>query len=164
MTLPPARTRYLCLLVLSICCSTAFAHPARAQSGIGLQTCEDLKIIKKQHGVLTVETAACLIPRKTFRPKGTQRNVHIPATFPAVPTGAKITFLATETDADGEDAVGARTAANTAAGQGKVSICKEIDDDWKCGGQSDRWAANAPSNVLFGTPPDGLMNTSNAGE
>ncbi len=32
---------------------------------------------------------------------------------------------------------------------GKVSICKEIDDDWKCVGQSNEWAANSPFNVLF---------------
>lgn len=203
MTLPTAHTRYLCLLVLSICCSTAFALSARAQTGITLQTCEDLKITKKQSGALTVETAACLNPTKTLRPKGTLRNVHILTTFPAVPTGAKITFLVTENDADGEDVqyvdywaspqhttayaqltinkpgkyfvrmvntldrsqvwattdfnvgedtVGARAAGNTAAGQGKVAICKEIDDDWKCVGQSDRWAANAPFNVLFENP------------
>lgn len=203
MTLPPVRTRYLFLLVLSICCSTAFARPARAQSAIGLQTCEDLKITQKQYGPQPVETAACVNPTKTFRPKGTLRNVHILSTFPAVPTGAKITFLITETDADGadvqyvdywasphhttayaqltinkpgkyfvrmvntldrsqvwattdfavgEDTVGARAAGNTAAGQGKVSICKEIDDDWKCVGQSDRWAADAPFNVLFENP------------
>ena len=97
------RSRRPALLVLSLCCSTAFAHAARAQTGIGLQTCEDLKITKKQYGSLPVETAACLNPAKTFRPKGTLRNVHILATFPAVPTGAKITFLVTETDADGED-------------------------------------------------------------
>ena len=31
----------------------------------------------------------------------------------------------------------------------KVSICKEIDDDWKCVGQSNEWKANSPFNVLF---------------
>lgn len=45
-------------------------------------------------------------------------------------------------------------AQNTAPGnkpaqQAKVSICKEIDDDWKCVGQSNEWAANAPFNILF---------------
>jgi hypothetical protein len=39
----------------------------------------------------------------------------------------------------GEDTVGARAAGNTAAGQGKVSICKEVDDDWKWVGQSNQW-------------------------
>lgn len=31
----------------------------------------------------------------------------------------------------------------------KVSICKEIDDDWKCVGESKEWKANTPFNVLF---------------
>lgn len=199
----PLRTRYLALLVLSICCSMGLARPARAQSKIELQTCDDLKITKKQYGALVVEIAACVNPTKTFQPKGALRNVHILSTFPAVPTGAKITFLVTETDADGEDVqyvdywasphhttayaqltinkpgkyfvrmvntldrsqvwttadfiigedtVGPRSAGNTAAGQGKVSVCKEIDDDWKCVGQSSQWAANAPFNVLFENP------------
>jgi hypothetical protein len=197
------QTRCPGLLVLSFCCSMVFAHSAQAQAKIELQTCEDLKIAKKQYGALVVETAACVNPTKTFRPKGTLRNVHILATFPAVPTGAGITFLVTETDADGEhvqyvdytatphhttayaqltvnkpgryfvrmanyfdksqvwatsefavgeDTVGARAAGNTAAGQGKVSVCKEIDDDWKCVGQSNQWAANTPFNVLFENP------------
>ena len=199
----PLRTRHLALLVLSICCSMGLALSARAQPKIELQTCEDLKITKKQYGAQVVETAACVGPTKTFRPKGTLRNVHILATFPAVPTGAGITFLVTETDADGEhvqyvdytatphhttayaqltinkpgryfvrmanyfdksqvwatadfavgeDTVGARAAGNTAAGQGKVSVCKEVDDDWKCVGQSSQWAADTPFNVLFENP------------
>ena len=45
-----------------------------------------------------------------------------------------------------------KAAGNTPAGQGKVSICKEIDDDWKCVGQSNEWAANSPFNVLFENP------------
>ncbi|MFL6254959.1 MAG: hypothetical protein ACJ74T_08040 [Pyrinomonadaceae bacterium] len=196
-------TRYLALLVLSICCSMGLAHSAQAQSKIELQTCADLKITKRQYGALVVETATCVDPTKTFQPKGTLRNVNIVATFPAVPTGARITFLVTETDADGEDvqyvdytaspqhttayaqltinkpgkyfvrmanyfdkskvwatagftvgedAVGARAAGNMAAGQGKVTICKEVDDDWKCVGQSSQWAANTPFNVLFENP------------
>lgn len=43
-------------------------------------------------------------------------------------------------------------AQDTAAGNapsGKVSICKEIDDDWKCVGQATEWAADTPFNVLF---------------
>lgn len=181
----------------------SFAYSAQAQSKIDLQTCEDLKITKKQYGVLVVETATCVNPTKTFQPKGTLRNVNIVSTFPDVPTGARITFLVTENDANGadvqyvdytasphhttayaqltinkpgkyfvrmandfdksqvwatadfavgEDTVGARAAGNTAAGQGKVSICKEIDDDWKCVGQSNQWAANTPFNVLFENP------------
>lgn len=201
--LSPRQTRHPGLLVLSICCSLLFAYSAQAQSKIELRTCEDLKITKKQYGALVVETAACISPTKTFQPKGTLRNVHIVATFPAVPTGAGITFLVTENDANGEhvqyvdytasphhttayaqltinkpgkyfvrmanyfdksqvwatadfavgeDTVGARAAGNTAAGQGKVSVCKEIDDDWKCVGQSNQWAANTPFNILFENP------------
>ena len=52
----------------------------------------------------------------------------------------------------GEDKVGPRAAGNTAAGQGWVSICKEIDDNWKCVGQSNQWAANSSFNVLFENP------------
>jgi hypothetical protein len=203
MMLLPRQIHYLGLLVLSICCSMSFAYSAQAQSKIDLQTCEDLKITKKQYGVLVVETATCVNPTKTFQPKGTLRNVNIVSTFPDVPTGARITFLVTENDANGadvqyvdytasphhttayaqltinkpgkyfvrmandfdksqvwatadfavgEDTVGARAAGNTAAGQGKVSICKEIDDDWKCVGQSNQWAANTPFNVLFENP------------
>ena len=203
MNRSPLHTRYLALLVLSVCCSMGFALSARAQPKIELQTCEELKITKKQYGALVVETGTCVSPTKTFRPKGTLRNVNILATFPAVPTGAGITFLVTETDADGEhvqyvdytasqhhttayaqltvnkpgkyfvrmanyfdksqvwatadftvgeDTVGARAAGNTAAGQGKVSVCKEVDDDWKCVGQSSQWAANTPFNILFENP------------
>ena len=42
-----------------------------------------------------------------------------------------------------------KTAGDAPAVQGKVSICKEIDDDWKCVGQSNQWAADSPFNVLF---------------
>jgi hypothetical protein len=203
LMLSPRRASYPGLLVLSICCSLLFACSAQAQPKIELRTCEDLKITKKQYGASVVETATCVSPTKTFQPKGTLRNVHILATFPAVPTGAGITFLVTETDADGEhvqyvdytasphhttayaqltinkpgkyfvrmanyfdksqvwatadfavgeDTVGARAAGNTAAGQGKVGVCKEIDDDWKCVGQSNQWAANTPFNILFENP------------
>jgi hypothetical protein len=40
-----------------------------------------------------------------------------------------------------------KTAGN--APTARVSICKEIDDDWKCVGQSNEWAADKPFNVLF---------------
>lgn len=57
----------------------------------------------------------------------------------------------------GEDTVGPRAAGNTAAGQGKVSICTEIDDNWKCVGASNQWAPNQPFNVLFENPtPSGV--------
>ena len=201
--LSPGQTRHAGLLMLSICCSLLFAYSAQAQSTIELQTCGDLKITKKQYGALVVETATCVSPTTAFQPKGTLRNVHIVATFPAVPTGAGITFLVTENDANGEhvqyvdytasphhttayaqltinkpgkyfvrmanyfdksqvwatadfvvgeDTVGPRAAGNTAAGQGKVSVCREIDDDWKCVGQSNQWAANTPFNILFENP------------
>ena len=52
----------------------------------------------------------------------------------------------------GADTVGPRAAGNTASGGGKVSICKEIDDNWKCVGESNQWAANVPFNVLFENP------------
>lgn len=199
----PKQTRRLMLLALSVCCSVLFASEARAQFKIELQTCEDLKITEKQYGASVVETAACVNPTKAFSPKGTLRNVNILATFPAVPTGAGITFLITKDNADGEfvqyvdytasknhttayarltintpgkyfvrmanyydktqvwattgfsvgeDTVGARAAGNTAAGQGKVSICKEVDDDWKCVGESSEWKARAPFNVYFKNP------------
>jgi hypothetical protein len=52
----------------------------------------------------------------------------------------------------GVDTVGPRAVGNTASGGGKVSICKEIDDNWKCVGESNQWAANVPFNVLFENP------------
>jgi hypothetical protein len=39
-----------------------------------------------------------------------------------------------------------------AAQRGVVSICKEIDDDWKCVGESAEWQAGKPFNVLFVNP------------
>lgn len=35
---------------------------------------------------------------------------------------------------------------------GKVVVCKEIDDDWKCVGESAEWAANTSFDVLFENP------------
>lgn len=40
-------------------------------------------------------------------------------------------------------------AQKTASPTGTVSVCKEIDDDWKCVGESAEWAANTNFNVLF---------------
>ena len=100
--LSPKPTRYLLLFALLICCSMLFVSAAQAQSKIELQTCEDLKINKAQHGALIVETATCINAIKNFQPKGTLRNVNILATFPAVPTGAGITFMITKNDANGE--------------------------------------------------------------
>lgn len=191
-------THCFVFFALSICCSILFASPVCAQYKIELQACEDLKIVKAQYGAAIVETASCIGPSKTFQPKGTARNVNILATFPAVPTGAGITFLITMNDADGEHvqyvdytatarhttayarltintpgkyfvrlanyfdksqvwatadfSVGAPDAGNTPAGRARVSICKEIDDNWKCVGESGQWAANTPFNVLFENP------------
>ena len=190
-----------------------WAEEVNAKGGINgrkieLQTCADLKITQTNYGASVVETASCIGPGKTFQPKGTARNVHIVATFPAVPTGAGVTFMVTKTDANGEhvqyidyavspkhttayakltintpgkyfvrmanyydksqvwasadfnvgqDTIGARAAGNTPAGKGKVRICKEIDDDWKCVGESNEWAANTPFNVFFENPaPSGV--------
>jgi len=40
-------------------------------------------------------------------------------------------------------------AQKTETPQGTVSVCKEIDDDWKCVGESSEWPANTNFNVLF---------------
>lgn len=197
------QTGCLVVLALSFCSSMLFVSPIKAQSKIELQTCEDLKITETKYGISVVETATCVGPARTFQPKGTLRNVNLVSTFPAVPTGAGITFMVTKNDADGEyvqnidyavsprhttayarltintpgkyfvrmanyynkaqvwatadftvgeDTVGPRAAGNTPAGQGKVSICREIDDDWKCVKGSNQWAANSPFNVLFENP------------
>src|SRR5688500_809978 len=93
--------RFCCVVVLSIL--VLFVSGSIAQTRIQLHTCEDLKITKTGVGAAVIETAACVGPAKTFSPKGTLRNVHLLATFPAVPTGAGITFLITKDDANGED-------------------------------------------------------------
>jgi len=95
-------TRRLLLAALSVCRSLLFAASARAQYKIDLQACEDLKITEAHYGVDTVETATCVNPTKAFTPKDTMRNVNVLATFPAVPTGAGITFMVTKNDANGE--------------------------------------------------------------
>jgi hypothetical protein len=64
----------------------------------------------------------------------------------------KTQVWATTSFAVGDDTVGARATDNTPAGQGKVSICKEIDDNWNCVGESNQWTANVPFNVLFKNP------------
>lgn len=45
------------------------------------------------------------------------------------------------------DAVAQKTPES--APTGKVSVCKEIDDDWKCVGEASEWPANTNFNVLF---------------
>ena len=51
-----------------------------------------------------------------------------------------------------QDTIGARAAGNTPAGLGKVQVCREIDDNWRCVGESNVWRANAPFNVNFENP------------
>lgn len=48
------------------------------------------------------------------------------------------------------EAVSAQVKPNGKAG--KVAVCKEIDDDWKCVGESAEWPANKSFNVLFENP------------
>jgi hypothetical protein len=88
--------RRFVLLAFGVLCTMFLSGSARAQYKIDLQTCEDLKITKAQYGINVVETATCINPTKTFKPKGTLRNVYVLATFPAVPTGAGITFMGTK--------------------------------------------------------------------
>jgi hypothetical protein len=52
----------------------------------------------------------------------------------------------------GADTVGPRAVGNTAAGQGKVWICKSVDDNWNCVGGSNEWKAQAGFDVLFKNP------------
>lgn len=47
------------------------------------------------------------------------------------------------------DALGQAKPAPPKADEGKVSVCKEIDDNWKCVGESTDWGANQRFNVLF---------------
>lgn len=78
------------------------ASPTAAQYKIDLQACEDIKVVTTQVGIAYYETATCIKPSKIFQPRGTLSNVHLVSTFPAVPTGANITFIVTKTDANGE--------------------------------------------------------------
>jgi len=52
----------------------------------------------------------------------------------------------------GADTVGPRAAGNTPTGQGKVWICKSVDDNWNCVGGANEWQANAGFDVLFKNP------------
>lgn len=49
---------------------------------------------------------------------------------------------------------GAETAISQTApaAVGVVSVCKEIDDNWKCVGESAEWKANEAFDVLFVNP------------
>ena len=48
--------------------------------------------------------------------------------------------------------VNAQKKPEIPAKAGTVSVCKEIDDDWKCVGESATWEANKRFNVLFVNP------------
>jgi len=52
----------------------------------------------------------------------------------------------------GADTVGPRSSGNTAAGGGKVWICKSVDDNWNCVGGANEWKANTGFDVLFKNP------------
>jgi len=52
----------------------------------------------------------------------------------------------------GADTVGPRSVGNTAAGGGKVWICKTVDDNRNCVGDATEWKANAGFDVLFKNP------------
>ncbi len=60
---------------------------------------------------------------------------------------AKLRQIETSTNANGTSATN-----NLSGGQARVAICKEIDDDWKCSGESNQWLANIPFNILFENP------------
>lgn len=191
------------LVYLSILCFLSFAaldSAATGQSKVALATCEDIQLTKTHVGLNTVETANCLNPTTTFKPKDTLQNVFIVSTFPAMLNGAAITFVVTTSDAEGEyvnrqnyqasphhttayikvtintpgkyfvrmmnydepyqewatatfsveeGKTSPRVTGNSMAGKGKVTICKEIDDNWKCVGESNEWKANVPFNILF---------------
>lgn len=63
------RRLIVCIATALFFVTASFSH-ARAQYKIELQTCEDLKITKKQYGINIVETATCVNPTKALKPKG----------------------------------------------------------------------------------------------
>jgi hypothetical protein len=50
------------------------------------------------------------------------------------------------------DTVGARATSNIKAGIGKLMVCSEIDDNWKCLNESSTWVANKPFNLYVRLP------------
>ena len=50
------------------------------------------------------------------------------------------------------DAVGDRATGNIASGTGKLMFCKEIDDNWKCVGESTTWKAGQTFNLYVIMP------------
>jgi len=59
-----------------------------------------------------------------------------------------------------EDTVGARATDNMKSGAGKLTVCREVDDSWKCVGEATAWKANRAFNVFVELPmPAGLTLT-----
>ena len=56
------------------------------------------------------------------------------------------------------DTVGERASGNIATGTGKLMVCKEVDDDWKCVGESTTWKASQPFNLYVVMPTTIGMN------
>ena len=183
------------MLLLALPILMLFGTTIDAQFKIDIQTCETMNISQRNGA----ETAVCAGTSKTFQPKGTSKNVNVVASFPAVPTGAGVTFMVTKNTASGESVenrdyvvtpthttahaqftintpgkyfvrmvnyydksqvwasaefsvVGTAPVKDEPAKKGKVSVCKEIDDDWKCVGESAVWPANTYFNVNFENP------------
>ncbi len=51
-----------------------------------------------------------------------------------------------------KDTVGDRAVDNVKSGIGKLMVCSEIDDNWKCVNESNTWKANAPFNLYVRLP------------
>lgn len=51
-----------------------------------------------------------------------------------------------------KDTVGDRAVDNIKSGIGKLMVCSEIDDNWKCVNESTTWAANKPFNLYVRLP------------
>ncbi|HSW03596.1 hypothetical protein [Aquabacterium sp.] len=64
----------------------------------------------------------------------------------------------TDTIVVSPDTVGDRATNNVKSGIGKLMVCSEIDDNWKCLNESGTWAANQPFNLYVRLPQaiDGL--------
>jgi hypothetical protein len=50
------------------------------------------------------------------------------------------------------DTVGVRAADNIKAGIGKLMVCSEIDDNWKCVNESNVWDSRKPFNLYIRMP------------
>ena len=58
----------------------------------------------------------------------------------------------TDTIVVSPDTVGARATSNIKSGIGKLMVCSEIDDNWKCVNESSTWVANQPFNLYVRLP------------